>query len=96
LLGHWLEMKAIGNAGNALQKMAELLPGNAHLLQPDGSVRDVPLRQVQQKQQVMVKPGEKIPVDGKIISGETTVNESMVTGEAKGVAKTPGASVIGG
>ena len=76
-------MKAVGNAGNALQKMAELLPGSAHLVQPDGSINDIPLQQIQEGQHVMVKAGEKVPADGKVISGETSVNESMVTGEAK-------------
>lgn len=96
LLGHWIEMKAVGNAGNALQKMAELLPGSAHLLNPDGSVSNIPLQQVQVGQQIIVKAGEKIPTDGVIISGETTANESMVTGEAKSVSKRTGDKVIGG
>ena len=96
LLGHWIEMKAVGNAGNALQKMAELLPGSAHLVQPDGSINDVPLQQIQEGQHVMVKAGEKVPADGKVISGETSVNESMVTGEAKAIKKNEGTTVIGG
>ncbi|MDR1699381.1 MAG: copper-translocating P-type ATPase [Prevotellaceae bacterium] len=96
LLGHRIEMRAVGNAGNALQKMAELLPGSAHLVGEAGSTTDVPLQQVQTGSQVIVKAGEKIPADGKIISGQTTVNESMVTGEAKGVNKTVGDRVIGG
>ncbi|TFU88848.1 copper-translocating P-type ATPase [Dysgonomonas mossii] len=96
LLGHWIEMKAVGNAGNALQKMAELLPGSAHLVQPDGSMKDIPLQQIEEGQSVMVKAGEKVPADGKVISGETSVNESMITGEAKAIKKSEGASVIGG
>ncbi|WP_294141021.1 heavy metal translocating P-type ATPase [uncultured Sanguibacteroides sp.] len=96
LLGHWVEMRAVGRAGNALQKMAELLPGSVHLVQQDGSTREVPLQEVKIGQQVMVKLNERIPTDGKIVSGETTVNESMVTGESRGVKKGVGASVIGG
>lgn len=96
LLGHWIEMRAVGNAGNALRKMAELLPGSAHLVGEDGETKDVPLQQVAVGQSVMVKAGEKVPVDGKVLSGETTVNEAMVTGEAKGVEKKAGARVIGG
>lgn len=96
LLGHWIEMRAVGNAGNALQKMAELLPGSAHLVGEDGETRDVPLQQVAVGQQVMVKSGEKVPADGIVLSGETTVNEAMVTGEAKGVEKKAGVRVIGG
>jgi Cu2+-exporting ATPase len=96
LLGHWIEMRAVGNAGDALQKMAELLPGSAHLMQADGSTKDVPLKEVMEGQEVQVKSGEKIPADGVVTSGKTTVNESMVTGEAKGVRKEEGAKVIGG
>lgn len=96
LLGHWIEMRAVGNAGNALRKMAELLPGSAHLVGENGETKDVPLQQVAVGQSVMVKAGEKVPVDGKVLSGETTVNEAMVTGEAKGVEKKAGSRVIGG
>ena len=96
LLGHWIEMRAVGNAGNALQKMAEVLPGSAHLVDDDGKLTDVPLQQIHEGQYVIVKSGEKVPADGKIISGETTVNESMVTGEAKAVSKSIGDRVIGG
>ena len=96
LLGHWVEMRAVGRAGNALQKMAELLPGSAHLIQQDGSTKDVPLQEVRVGQQVTVKLNERIPTDGKIVSGETTVNESMVTGESRAIKKGVGATVIGG
>lgn len=95
LLGHWVEMRAVGNAGNALQKMAELLPGSAHLVEND-TVRDIPLPQLRAGQRVRVKAGEKIPADGRVVSGDTTVNESMVTGEAKGVKKSLYDQVIGG
>lgn len=96
LLGHWIEMRAVGKAGSALQKMAELLPGSAHLAGADGSITDLPLRQVKTGDRVLVKAGEKMPADGRIISGETTVNEAMVTGEAKAVHKAEGDKVIGG
>jgi Cu2+-exporting ATPase len=96
LLGHWIEMNAVGNAGNALQKMAELLPGSAHLVDENGNITDVDLKQIQIGQQVIVNAGEKIPTDGKIVEGTTSVNESMVTGEAKAVKKNVGDKVIGG
>lgn len=96
LLGHWIEMRAVGNAGDVLQKMAELLPGSAHLVNDDGGMEDVPLQRVTVGQRVMVKTGEKVPTDGVVMSGETTVNESLVTGEAKGVVKRAGDKVIGG
>jgi len=96
LLGHWIEMRAVGNAGNALKKMAELLPGSAHLVDEHGNIIDVDLKQIQIGQLLIVNAGEKIPTDGKIVEGNTTVNESMVTGEAKAVKKTKGDKVIGG
>lgn len=96
LLGHWIEMRAVGNAGNALKKMAELLPGSAHLVDEHGNITDVDLKQIQIGQLLIVNAGEKIPTDGKIVEGNTTVNESMVTGEAKAVKKAEGDQVIGG
>lgn len=96
LLGHWIEMKAVGNAGNALQKMAELLPNSAILVDESGSTREVPLTEVQQGSLVLVKAGERMPVDGIITDGATSVNESMVTGESKATKKAVGDKVIGG
>lgn len=96
LLGHWIEMNAVMNAGNAMQKMAELLPGSAQVVAPDGSIREVPLQELTVGQSVLTRAGEKIPADGVIEKGETTVNESMVTGEARAVAKKAGDKVIGG
>ena len=96
LLGHWIEMRAVSSAGSALQKMAELLPGSAEILQPDGSTKEVPLQDVSVGLEAVVKAGAKIPADGVIVKGETTVNESMVTGEARAVSKSEGDKVIGG
>lgn len=96
LLGHWIEMNAISNAGDALQKMAELLPNSATVIDAHGAMKNVPLTEVTVGQNVLVKAGEKIPTDGKVIAGETTVNESMVTGESKNVPKHFGDKVIGG
>lgn len=95
LLGHWIEMKAVGNAGNALHEMAALLPNDAILLKNNDTVT-VPINQVTVGQQVIVSAGENIPVDGDIISGETTVNEAFITGEAIDVPKKEGDKVIGG
>lgn len=96
LLGHWIEMKAISGAGDALQKMAELLPSQASVQQPDGSFAQVPLQQLSVGQIVMVKAGEKVPADGFVAEGNTSINESMVTGEAREVPKKAGDKVIGG
>ena len=96
LLGHWLEMKSVMGASRALEELARLMPSEAHKLAPDGSVKDVPLEELVVGDRVLVKPGEKIPADGTVAEGETSVNESMLTGESKPLHKMPGAPVIGG
>ncbi len=96
LLGHWIEMRSVMGASRALEKLAELMPTTAHLLQEDGETRDVALDELQDGDTVLVKPGEKIPADGSISKGESSVNEAMVTGESKPVAKKQGDEVIGG
>ncbi|MFP3860537.1 MAG: copper-translocating P-type ATPase, partial [Bacteroidales bacterium] len=95
LLGHWIEMKSVLGASRSLQKLVEMMPSEAHLLK-DGETVDVKVDQLEEDNQVRVKPGEKIPVDGEIVEGESHVNESMVTGEARPVKKTKGMKVIGG
>nr|WP_083479234.1 heavy metal translocating P-type ATPase [Lacticaseibacillus brantae] len=95
LLGHWIEMNSVMAAGSAVEKMAALLPGQAHVVHGD-HVMDMPLAQVEVGQVVRVLAGEQVPVDGEISSGQSAINESLVTGEAKAVAKAPGDKVIGG
>jgi len=96
LLGHWLEMRSTMGASRALEELARLMPAEAHMLMPDGRVHDVPLEELKPGWKVVVKPGEKIPADGQVLEGETSVNESMLTGESQPVSKAPGAQVIGG
>lgn len=96
LLGHWIEMRSVMSASAALEKLAELLPGNAHRLNSDGSVEDVPVEELNSGDQILIKPGEKIPADGIIIDGKSNVNESMLTGESKPVSKQKGDEVLGG
>jgi P-type Cu2+ transporter len=96
LLGHWIEMKSVMGASRALEQLARLMPSDAHKLMPDGSVKDVPLNQLALGDQVLVKPGEKLPADGAVVEGETSVNEAMLTGESKPVTKKAGGKVIGG
>ena len=96
LLGHWIEMKSVMGASKALEALAKLMPSDAHKLMPDGSVQDVPLSELAVDDKVLVKPGEKVPADGAIVEGESTVNEAMLTGESTPVAKTSGGKVIGG
>jgi Cu2+-exporting ATPase len=96
LLGHWLEMKSIMGASSALEELARLMPSEAHKLTSDGSLKDIPLEELEVGDKVVVKPGEKIPADGKVIDGETSVNEAMLTGESNPVPKQADARVIGG
>lgn len=96
LLGHWLEMNAITNAGSALQKMAQLLPGEAHVQQANGKTVDRPLSAIKVDDLLIVRGGEAIPADGKIIAGSSQVNESLVTGESRAITKKVADQVIGG
>jgi P-type Cu2+ transporter len=96
LLGHWIEMKSVMGASKALEELAKLMPSDAHKLMPDGSVKDVPLGELVVDDKVLIKPGEKIPADGVIFEGESSVNEAMLTGESTPVTKKTGGKVIGG
>jgi Cu2+-exporting ATPase len=96
LLGHWIEMKSVMGASRALEELAKLMPSAAHKLMPDGRVKDVPLGELAVNDKVLIKPGEKIPADGVIVAGDSSVNEAMLTGESSPVAKKTGAKVIGG
>jgi Cu2+-exporting ATPase len=96
LLGHWLEMRSLLGASRALEELAALMPSEAHKLLPDGSTLDVPVEELVAGDQLLVKPGEKIPADGLVTEGQTSVNQSMLTGESAPVPKTGGDEVIGG
>lgn len=95
LLGHRIEMNAVMNAGSAVDSLAKLLPDVAHKV-VDGQLQDVKVADLTEGDQVSVRAGEQIPADGVLIKGSTTVNEAMVTGESKQVAKQVDDSVIGG
>ena len=95
LLGHWIEMKSVMGASAALEKLVKLMPADAHLI-ANGQTRDVPVTELKHGDRVLVKPGEKIPTDGAIAEGRTSVNESMLTGESRPVEKGEGDPVIGG
>ena len=96
LLGHWIEMKSVMGASRALEELAKLMPSDAHKLMPDGSVKDVPLGELVVNDKVLIKPSEKIPADGVIVEGESSVNEAMLTGESTPAPKKIGGKVIGG
>ncbi|NDP40313.1 MAG: copper-translocating P-type ATPase [Rhodoferax sp.] len=96
LLGHWIEMRSVMGASKALEELAKLMPSDAHMLMPDGSVQDVPLSELALDDKVLIKPGEKVPADGVVVDGESSVNEAMLTGESTPVSKKSGGKVIGG
>ncbi len=95
LLGHWLEMRSVMGASRALEELVKIMPSVAHL-KKDGEVIDVAVEQLEVGDKVLIKPGEKVPVDGTVVEGTSSVNESMLTGESKPVSKKPGNDVIGG
>ncbi len=96
LLGHWIEMRSITGASNALEQLVKLMPNEAHRLDENKQIEDVPLSEIRNKDWVLVKPGEKIPVDGVIVEGHSAVDESMLTGESIPIEKENGDAVIGG
>ncbi|MGX0141711.1 heavy metal translocating P-type ATPase [Staphylococcus hominis] len=96
LLGHWIEMNAVGNAGDALKKMAELLPNSAIKVMDNGQREEVKISDIMTDDIVEVKAGESIPTDGIIVQGKTSIDESLVTGESKKVQKNQNDNVIGG
>lgn len=96
LLGHWLEMRSVMGASRALESLVRLMPAEAHLLAEDGSTTDVPVAELEPGDRVQVRPGEKVPVDGTVTRGETTIDESLLTGESEPVLKREGDEVIGG
>lgn len=96
LLGHWIEMRSVMGASNALEQLVKLMPNEAHKLDEQGNVQDVPLSELKSKDYVLVKPGEKVPVDGIIRDGKSAVDESLLTGESVPVEKGKDDEVIGG
>ncbi len=96
LLGHWIEMKSVLGASRALDELLKLMPEEAHLIDENGNQKDVPVGSLKTGDAILVKPGEKIPIDGDVFDGNSEVNESMITGESVPVVKASGDEVIGG
>jgi len=96
LLGHWVEMRSIMGASRALEELVRLLPDSATKIDADGAMHEVPISALQPGDRALVRPGAKVPVDGRIIEGSSGFNEAMLTGESRPVSKTVGTIVIGG
>lgn len=96
LLGHWIEMRSVMGASKALEELAKLMPESAHMIMDNGETMEMPVSSLKAGQAVLVKPGEKIPIDGVVYEGDSEVNEAMITGEAVPVEKGKGDEVIGG
>jgi Cu2+-exporting ATPase len=96
LVGHWIEMRSVMGASRALEELARLMPSTAHRLTDGGDTEDVPIASLEPGDRVRVKSGEKIPADGTVVDGRSSVNESMLTGESVPVEKGEGNEVIAG
>jgi P-type Cu2+ transporter len=96
LLGHWIEMRAIGQARGALAALAELLPDDAERVADDGTIEVVPVASLARGDVVLVRPGARVPADGTIVEGSADVDESMLTGESNPVARETGDHVVAG
>lgn len=95
LLGHWIEMRSVLGASKALEKLMELMPDEAHLIE-DGETKTIKATELEAGDLILIKPGEKMPADGQIEEGESEIDESMLTGESTPVGKKEGDEVIGG
>lgn len=96
LLGHWIEMKSVMGASNALNELVKLMPEVAHRILENGDTEDVPIKHLKTGDLVLVKPSEKVPIDGQVYEGSSSVDESMITGESVPVDKGEGDEIVGG
>lgn len=96
LLGHWIEMKSVMGASGALEALVRLLPSTAHRLTADDRIEEVPVAELRPGDRVLVRPGEKVPTDGTIVTGSSSFNEAMLTGESRPVEKGEGREAVGG
>lgn len=95
LLGHWIEMASVQGASRALEHLANLVPSIAHK-QVDGRIQDVPVSSLTEGDQILIRPGEQVPIDGEVIDGNSSVNEAFLTGESRPVVKKANDEVVAG
>lgn len=95
LLGHWVEARSVLGASRALEELVKIMPTTAHRL-TEGEIVDIPVSELQVGDVVLIRPGEKIPSDGVVIDGESSVNDALLTGESRPIRKERGGEVIGG
>ncbi|KAF0092615.1 MAG: Cu2+-exporting ATPase [Fusobacteria bacterium] len=96
LLGHWIEMKSVMGASKALSELIKLMPETAHVIDDNGDLIDTLVKQLRSGDNVLIKPGEKIPIDGIVYEGQSSVDEAMITGESVPVDKGVDDDIIGG
>ncbi|WP_425504362.1 heavy metal translocating P-type ATPase [Salinilacihabitans rarus] len=96
LLGHWMEMRSVRQASGALDELAKLMPDTAERVTEGGDTEEVPVSELSEDDVVLVRPGTSVPADGEVAEGESSVDESMITGESRSVGKEPGSEVVAG
>ncbi|WP_435119954.1 heavy metal translocating P-type ATPase [Halolamina sp. C58] len=96
LLGHWVEMRSVRQASGALDELAKLMPDTAERVTESGDTEEVPVSELGEGDVVLVRPGASVPADGEVVEGESSVDESMITGESRSVGKEPGSEVVAG
>ena len=96
LLGHWMEMRSVRQASGALDELAKLMPDTAERVTDSGDTEEVPIDELIEDDVVLVRPGASVPADGEVVEGESSVDESMITGESRSVDKDPGSEVVAG
>jgi Cu2+-exporting ATPase len=96
LVGHWIEMRSVLGASEAVSELAELMPSEARLVTSDGETREVQVSDLSAGDRVLIRPGERVPVDGTIVEGSSELDESALTGESKPAQRGPEEKVIAG
>ncbi len=96
LLGHWIEMRSVQSASRALEHLAAMVPDIAHRVAEDGSIEDVAVSSLTDGTRILIRPGEQVPADGRIVDGASTMNEAFLTGESRPVPKALDDEVVAG